>query len=306
MNLLVSTSTKPIVSDFEVMRAVEFQGVEKMAVNHSRPKPKLTDSNDAIVKVTASSICGSDLHLYHKLVPGVNKGDILGHECVGIIESLGSDVTLLNIGQRVAVSAIIADGKCDYCREGRTSLCDTTNPSEDMRKMYGGYATAGLFGYSDLTGGYPGTQAEYVRVPHADFNCLPLPSIEEISDESALLLSDVACTAWHGTELAQVQKGDAVAIWGAGPVGMLTAYFASYRGASKIVVVDCVPDRLSLVKNKVSHVDVINFHECEDIGREIKVKFIATNGPNKSIDCVGFRFLNFTDFYCTYNSIIFY
>lgn len=303
MNVQLSTSSQPLVSETEVMRAVEFQAPERLVLNNARPRPQVTDPGDAVVRITCTTICGSDLHLYNKAVPGVSKGDIFGHEGVGIVDAIGPQVKRLKVGDRVVLSAVIADGVCGYCKEGRTSLCDTTNPSEDMRKMYGGYATAGLFGYSALTGAYPGTLAEYVRVPHADFNCLVIPGLEEgsspspgagssavLSDEQAMLLSDVCCTAWHATELAELQAGDNVAVWGAGPVGLLTAYFAAYKGAMKIVVIDCVPERLSLARHKIKNCDTLNFKESEDVVKDLHGKFVASGGPNKAIDCVGFRF----------------
>ena len=193
MQTETSTSVQPLRSSTQTMQAVVFHGSGRVSVDNVA-KPLVTDGADAIVRVTATTICGSDLHLFHNAIPEMKSGDIMGHECVGIVESVGPEVHNIKVGDRVAVSAVIADGTCKFCQRGQFSLCDTTNPSTLMEKMYGA-KTAGLFGYSHLTGGYPGAQAEYLRVPFAEVNLLKLP--DAFPDEKAIFLCDVACTAWQ-------------------------------------------------------------------------------------------------------------
>jgi threonine dehydrogenase-like Zn-dependent dehydrogenase len=288
----VTTIQQPLEEKDIKMKAVEWRGTKDVRINAERPKPKVTQEHDAIVRITASSICGSDLHLYHKCFRGMEKGDILGHEGVGIIESLGpaaAEGGELAVGDRVVVSAVIADGACQFCQQGKTSLCDNTNPSTEMKEMYGD-RTSGLFGYSHLTGGYPGMQAQYVRVPFARVNCLKIPDdIRVMPDEKAILLSDVLCTAWHANELGDVQKGDKVAIWGAGPVGILSSYLALHRGAANVLLIDQIQDRLDFVKKHIPDVDVLHFSDVENLVQTLKQKF-PPSGPDVAIDCVGFRY----------------
>ena len=216
------------------------------------------------------------MHIYHSEFPSVKEGDVIGHEFMGIIEDVGSEVSTLRVGDRVVVSAVISDGTCDYCKKGLFSCCDTTNPSKEMEEMYG-HRCAGIFGYGHSTGGYEGGQADYVRVPLADYNCLKVP--DELKDEQVLFLSDILCTGWHATELAQVKEGDIVAVWGLGPVGMMVCMWAKYKKALKVIGVDCVPDRLLMAQNKLG-IDVIDF-EKEDVIERLKV--LAPGGPDCGI-----------------------
>jgi threonine dehydrogenase-like Zn-dependent dehydrogenase len=246
------------------------------------PMPLITQEDDAIIKITSATICGSDLHLYHDTIP-MKKGDIMGHEAMGVVESVGSGVTKFKVGQRVVVSCVIAEGNCEFCQKKQFSLCDMTNPSGDMEKLYGD-RISGVFGYSHLTGRYPGGQAEYLRVPHADINCLPVP--DTLPDEKLILLSDVLCTAWHANELGGVQKGSCVAIWGAGPIGLASAAWARYRGASNIIIIDSVDSRLVRAKSYLA-VNTINFDK-EDPTKSIRQ--LIPGGPDICIDAVGFRY----------------
>jgi len=217
----------------------------------------------------------------------MEKGDVLGHEFMGIIEDVGPDVTKFKIGDRVVVSAIICCGKCMYCKKGLTSCCDWTNPSKDMEKQYG-HRSSGVFGYSHLTGGYEGGQAEYVRVPLADNNLLKVP--KKLSDEKVLLLSDVICTGWHANVLGGVTEGTFVAIWGCGPVGLMTAMWAKFKNATKIIMIDCDENRLRFAREKLD-VITINFEDgnvCDAIKKHFPM------GPDVAIDCVGFRFAKST------------
>ncbi|KAJ3263945.1 hypothetical protein HK104_006553 [Borealophlyctis nickersoniae] len=266
------------------MKALVYHGKRTVSID-TVPTPCVTESKDAVVKVTVTTVCGSDLHLWNNEIPEVKDGDILGHEAVGIVESVGADVKKIQKGMRVVVSAIIAEGSCEYCKREEYSLCDCTNPSGVMEKMYGN-RIAGIFGYSHLLGGYPGAQAEYIRVPFADMNLLPLP--DDVPDETALTLSDIACTGYHATELTSVLPGHTVAVWGCGPVGLMAQSWSLFRGAKKVIAIDCVPARLALAKQKLGvDVTTINFKE-EDVVKRIKE--LVPNGPDACIDATGFDY----------------
>ncbi|KAI8824452.1 chaperonin 10-like protein [Fimicolochytrium jonesii] len=282
---LLPTST-PIASkksETETMRACAFQTSKTMKMVDV-PKPLVTDQRDVIVKITTAAICGSDLHMYTGAMnPGMAKGDILGHEMVGIIESVGDQVTKFQVGQRVCVAGPIGCGECEFCKKGLWSCCDTTNPSGAMDKLYGA-RLCGAYGYTHLTGGYWGGQAEYLRVPFADHNLLLLP--EDISDDAAVLLSDIACTSWHANELSELKEGDTVAIWGLGPVGLLTAMWAKERGAKTIIGIDYVPHRLETAQ-KVLGITTLNFKEVNVIQ---EVQKLCPGGVDCAIEVAGFRY----------------
>lgn len=279
-------STKYVEDKSRTMLATEWHGAEDVRVV-SRPAPDITDPGDAVVRVTSATVCGSDLHMYYNVLPvprgvGMQTGDILGHESMGIIDKVGPDVKHMKVGDRVVISAPIACGTCEYCLEERYSLCDTTNPAKTTEYLYG-HRTSAIFGYSSLTGGVAGGQAEYCRVPFADVNLLKVP--DNLSDEQVLLLSDVICTGYHGTELAEVKPGSTVVVWGCGPVGLAAAYLSKMRGASMVISVDNQPERLA--KAAMFGADTINFDQCnvtEEIAKRIP------GGPSACIDCVGFRF----------------
>lgn len=278
--------TVPAARDAELkMMALEFRGTESVAVKEV-PRVKVTDPTDAVIRVTGSTICGSDLHLYHKEFQGLESGDILGHEAIGVVDAVGPGVKRFHVGQRVAISAIIACGECDYCKREQFSCCDRTNPDPlgAMNKLYG-HRIAGVFGYSRMLGGFEGCQASMVRVPCADVNLLPLS--ERVSDENAILLTDIACTAWHANELAEVKEGDTVCVWGCGPVGLLCAFWAKHRGAKTVVSIDSVPYRLAAAKDMARADAVINYRE-QDVVKTIQA--MLPGGPNKCIDATGFRF----------------
>jgi threonine dehydrogenase-like Zn-dependent dehydrogenase len=249
------------------------------------PKPAITDPRDIILKVTSTTVCGSDLHMYYDKIPGkktMEEGDVLGHEFMGIVESVGPQVSSLKAGDRVVVSAVIACGECMYCKQKQFSLCDVTNPSKQLEDMYG-HRLAGIFGYSHLTGGYDGGQAEYVRVPLADMNCLRVP--DTLSDEKVLFLSDIACTSFHATELGEVTPGKTVCIWGCGPVGLLTAQWCRIRGAKRVISIDNDETRLNLAKKLGA--EPLNFSKV-DVPKWILENVV--NGPDVCIECAGFRF----------------
>ncbi|KAG0610437.1 hypothetical protein M758_7G065400 [Ceratodon purpureus] len=266
------------------MRAVEFHGKMDMKVK-IRPRPMITDPKDVILRVTTSCICGSDLHMYMGAMPGMKSGDIVGHEFMGVVEAVGPEVKDVEEGDRVVAAFDIACGQCSACHLQNFSGCDSTNPSLEMEKLYND-RTCGMFGYSHLTGGWDGGQAEYVRVPFADLNCLKIPS--DMDDEHAILLSDILPTAWHANELGRVGKGDNVAIWGCGPVGILAAQCAFYRGAARVVIIDEVPFRLEFAQKKVKGLETINFKEKSTV-KELRNLF--PHGPDVGIEAVGVHYV---------------
>lgn len=264
------------------MLALQFHSKENVKVGEV-PVPLVTDSTDVVVKVTASTVCGSDLHLYHNLIPGMQKGDVIGHESVGIVDEVGAEVKKFKKGDRVVISAVIACGQCEYCKRHEWSCCETTNPNSAQTELYG-HHTGALFGYSHMIGGYDGCQAEYVRVPFADVNLFPIPA--DITDKQALCVADIACTGYHGTELAKVKNGDKVVIFGCGPVGLMAQMWSKYRGASRVIAIDIDQQRIDFAKQKLG-VEVINSKEENPVDA---VKKLIPGGPDKIIDCVGFRF----------------
>jgi threonine dehydrogenase-like Zn-dependent dehydrogenase len=243
--------------------------------------PTITDPGDAILRITGSTVCGSDLHLYHGEIPQLEPGDILGHEFCGIVDEVGPDCNL-KVGQRVVCSFQIACGKCQYCLKGLTSMCDVTNTSSLMSTMYG-QRIAGLFGYSHLTGGFPGGQAEYVRVPYANVNLLPLP--DDVPFEKALYLSDIFPTSYHACSEAKIQPGDVVGVWGAGPIGLLCTFWALQMGASRVITIDNVPDRLSVASQIGAH--TINFDQGDVVAA---IQQFEPKGLDKAIDAAAFRY----------------
>jgi threonine dehydrogenase-like Zn-dependent dehydrogenase len=213
----------------------------------------------------------------------LDKGYVFGHEFVGIVESIGSQVSDIKVGDKVVVSAVIAEGNCEYCKRGLFSCCDVTNTSKVMEENYG-QKIAGVFGYSKLMGGYQGGQAEYCRVPLADMNCLKVPN--DLPDQKVLLLSDVACTGWHANEMGEVSEGQDVAIWGCGPVGLMSAMWAKFRGAKTVVSIDTIPYRLEFAKR---HLGVVAIDASkENVTQRLKELF--PRGLDVCIDAVGFRY----------------
>jgi len=264
------------------MKVVEWQGARNLKIAE-RPKPMITDPTDCIVRITSTTICGSDLHMYHKEVKAMEKGDVLGHECMGIVESVGPEVKNVKVGDRVVVSAVISCGCCQYCKKGLFSCCDVTNPSKECEEMYG-HRLSGIFGYSHLTGGYDGGQAEFVRVPLADVNTLKITGKKD--DEYYLFLSDIMCTGYHACELAEVTPGKTVVIWGCGPVGLSAQMWAKYRGASRVIAVDGIDYRLQTA-NKVLGSEIIDFRKG-DVVKQIQK--LLPGGPDCVIETVGFRY----------------
>jgi threonine dehydrogenase-like Zn-dependent dehydrogenase len=262
------------------MKAVTWHGPKDVQLDN-RPLPKITEPKDAIIRITCTAICGSDIRLYKGDIEGIEEGDIFGHEFMGIVEEIGSGVSQIQVGDRVVVSSIISCGECDYCKKNLYCSCERSNPNDNFDSTYG-YRLPGVFGYSSVTGGYPGGQAEFCRVPFADINLLKI-SNDDLRDEQVILLSDVLCTAWHANELAEIGEGKTVVIWGLGPFGLLTAAWAKFRGASKIVGIDQLKNRLALAEEFGA--TVINSYE-KDVKDELNELF--PNGPDVCIVATGF------------------
>jgi len=266
----------------EKMKALVWQGKNKVEIVEC-PKPRIMEPRDVILKITGSTVCGSDLHLLHGSVVEMQKGDILGHEFCGIVDEVGSQITNLKKGQRVVASFQIACGECYYCKQKLSSQCEKTNSNTLENGMYGG-RTAGMFGYSHFTGGFAGGQAEYTRVPYGDVNLLPLP--DNVPDEQGLYLSDVLATSWHAVVDTGVNKGDVVAIWGAGPIGQMAAEFSLMNGASRVIMVD-QNWRLEYIQKKYPHIDILDFTKLgkgETVTSKLK-EMCNNRGPDVSIEC---------------------
>jgi threonine dehydrogenase-like Zn-dependent dehydrogenase len=262
------------------MKAICWHGKKDVRVENV-PEPKILNKRDAIVKITLTAICGSDLHLYHGVIPSMQEGDILGHEFMGEVVEVGTDVPNLKKGDRVVVPFCIACGNCFFCRQGMTSLCDNSNPNAAAAEKLYGYSSAGLFGYSHIFGGYAGGQAQYARVPYADAGPFKIP--DSVTDEQALFLTDIFPTGYMAAENCNIQPGDVVAVWGAGPVGQFAIRSAFLFGASRVIAMDNVPSRLELAKK--SGAEPLNFDEG-DVLEKIKQMTVG-RGPDSCIDAVG-------------------
>jgi threonine dehydrogenase-like Zn-dependent dehydrogenase len=262
------------------MRALCWHGVDDVRVDRV-PDPVIRDSRDAIVRITTSAICGSDLHILDGFIPAMKEGDVLGHEFMGEIVETGRDVKNLRVGDRVVVPFPIACGGCFFCAQGLWSLCDNTNPNAALAESLYGYSGAGLFGYSHLYGGYPGGQAEYVRVPFADVGPVRIP--DELSDEQVLFLSDIFPTGYMAAEACGIQKGETVAVWGCGPVGQFAIRSAFLLGAARVVAIDSVPERLRMAALAGAET-LDSLHE--DVFERLKI-MTGRRGPDACIDAVG-------------------
>ncbi|RPF70500.1 zinc-dependent alcohol dehydrogenase [Aurantiacibacter spongiae] len=263
------------------MRALTWHGTHDVRVD-SVPDPEIINPRDAILKITSTAICGSDLHLYDGVIPGVAPGDVLGHEFMGEVVETGKDSTLKK-GQRVVVPFTISCGNCFHCQITQYSAYENSNPAEkqDMSATLYGHPMAALFGYSHLTGGYSGGQAEYVRVPFSDVGPIVIP--DHLEDEKVLPLSDILPTGWMGAENADIQPDDTVAVWGCGPVGLFAIQSAIIMGASKVIAIDHYPHRLELAKQLGA--EVINFKTTEV--REALMAMSGGIGVDAVIDAVG-------------------
>jgi threonine dehydrogenase-like Zn-dependent dehydrogenase len=263
------------------MRALCWHGANDVRVD-TVPDPKILNPRDAIIKVTSTAICGSDLHIYDGFIPTMKSGDILGHEFMGEVVELGAGVTNLQIGDRVIIPFTISCGGCFFCNRDLWSLCDNSNPNAWMVEKLMGHSPAGLFGYSHLFGGYAGGQAEYVRVPFADIGPMKVP--DGMTDEQVLFLTDIFPTGYMAAENCQIQQGDTVAVWGCGPVGQFAIKSAFMFGAEKVIAIDRVPERLQMAK-EWGGAEVVNYEEF-DAGEAVK-EMTGGRGPDAVIDAVG-------------------
>ncbi|MFL5671544.1 MAG: zinc-dependent alcohol dehydrogenase [Chloroflexota bacterium] len=263
------------------MKATVWSGRNSVEIQDV-PEPRIVDPHDAIVKVSSTAICGSDLHLYDGYVPTMLRGDILGHEFMGEVVDVGADVSGLSVGDRIVVPFPIACGRCWSCQHELYSLCENTNPNAWMAEKMWGYSTGGIFGYSHLTGGYAGGQAEYVRVPFADVGPLKVPA--ELPDDKVLFLSDILPTGYMGAEMCDIKPGDIVAVWGAGPVGQFAMASAFLLGAERVIAIDRFDYRLALARDKVG-AETIDY-EQQDVSETLK-EMTGGRGPDACIDAVG-------------------
>ncbi len=263
-----------------VMKAICWYGKNDMRVEQV-PDPKILNARDAIVKISSTAICGSDLHLYNGFIPTMEKGDILGHEFMGEVVETGREVKNLKVGDRVVVPFPIACGNCWFCQKQMFSLCENSNPNAWMAEKLFGHSPAGIYGYSHLTGGYAGGQAEYARVPFADVGPIKVP--EGLTDEQVLFLSDIFPTGYMGAEMCDIQPGDTIAIWGCGPVGQFSIRSAFLLGAERVVAIDRVPERLRMAE--AGGAETINFEEQNVY--ETLMEMTGGRGPDACIDDVG-------------------
>lgn len=243
--------------------------------------PEIQDGRDAIIRVTSCAICGSDLHLYGGFVPGMKSGDVMGHETMGEVVAVGKDNTKLKVGDRVVVPFTISCGECDYCRRGLYSVCERSNPNGAEQAKQIGYPTAGLYGYTHMYGGFPGGQAEYLRVPYADVGPIVVPN--GLSDDQVLFLSDIFPTGWMAAENANIQPGQTVLVFGCGPVGQFAIRSAFMMGAERVIAIDQVPERLQMARN--AGAETIDFSEG-DLQERIKDMTHGV-GPDAVIEAVG-------------------
>ncbi len=263
------------------MKALCWYGKEDVRVE-TVPDPTLTNPRDAIVKVTTTCICGSDLHLYNGVIPSMEQGDILGHEFMGEVVEVGTEVQNLKVGDRVVVPFTIACGGCFFCQRGLWSLCDNSNPNAAAAEQLYGSSGSGLFGYSHMFGGYAGGQAEYARVPFADVGPMKVP--DGITDDQAVFLTDIFPTGYMAAENCDIQQGDTVAVWGCGPVGQFAIRSAFMLGADKVIAIDDVPERLSLAQ--AGGAETLNFRLVKDIVGVIK-DMTGGRGADATIEAVG-------------------
>lgn len=245
------------------------------------PEPKILNKKDAIVKVSLTAICGSELHLYNGFVPTMEKGDIMGHEFMGEIVEVGREVTHRHVGDRVVVAFPISCGQCFFCKEELYSLCENTNPNAWMAEKFFGHSSAGIYGYSHLTGGFAGGQAEYVRVPFADVGTVKIEN--GLSDEQVLFLSDIFPTGYMAAEQCNIQPGDMVAIWGCGPVGQFAIRSCFLLGAERVIAIDRFPERLRMARD--GGADTIDYEETDVYDRLMLLT--GGRGPDSCMDAVG-------------------
>ncbi|MDQ1590046.1 MAG: hypothetical protein QOG71_673 [Pyrinomonadaceae bacterium] len=264
------------------MKALCWHGTGDVQVD-TVPDPKILNPGDAIVKITSTAICGSDLHLFDGFMPTMEKGDILGHEPMGVVVEVGKAVKNLKAGDRVVVPFTISCGECFFCQKEMYSLCDNSNPNAEIARAAMGHSPAGLFGFSHMLGGYAGGQAEYLRVPFADVGPLKIEN-DSLSDEQVLFLSDIFPTGYMAAENCGIEAGDTVAVWGCGPVGQFTIQSAWMLGAGRVIAIDRVPERLAMAQ-KHGKAETINFDDEKVYDRLMEMT--SGRGPDRCVDAVG-------------------
>jgi threonine dehydrogenase-like Zn-dependent dehydrogenase len=265
------------------MKATCWMGRNNVEVE-TVPDPKILNDRDAIVRITSTAICGSDLHLVDGYVPTMKRGDIMGHEFMGEVVEKGSGVTNLNVGDRVVVPFPIACGGCWSCQHGLFSLCENSNPNARLAEKMFGFPTAGIFGYSHLTGGFAGGQAEYARVPFADVGPIKVDD-SSIPDETVLFLSDILPTGYMGAEFCEIKGGEVIAVWGAGPVGQFAAASALLLGAERVILIDRFEYRLRIARENLQ-VETLNYEDVDSVPEALK-ELTGGRGPDACIDAVG-------------------
>src|SRR3954471_11501299 len=264
------------------MKANCWYGKNKLSVETVKD-PEILNSRDAIIKISSTAICGSDLHLYNGFIPSMEKGDILGHEFMGEVVEVGRDVKNLKAGDRVVVPFPIACGHCFFCQKQLYSCCENSNPNAPLAEKMWGHSPAGIFGYSHLLGGYAGGQAEYARVPFADVG--PLKIDADLTDEQVLFLSDIFPTGYMAAEHCNIQPGDTIAVWGCGPVGLFAIKSSLLLGAERVIAIDRFPYRLRMAREKAGATETINYEELNVL--EGLMDITGGVGPDACIDAVG-------------------
>lgn len=263
------------------MRALCCNGVNELVVE-SVPDPAIVNPHDAVVKVSMSTTCGSDLHFIDGYLPTVSKGDVIGHEFMGVVAEVGPEVEKVAVGQRVVVPSFICCGQCGYCREGMWSLCDNTNPHPDLQFPEFSATTAGIYGYTQAFGGYAGSHAEYVRVPFADIDCFAVP--DEVRDEQALFCSDAAPTGFMGADFCGLGGGETVAVWGCGGVGLMAQRCALLLGAQRVIAIDRIPERLGMAERFGA--ETLDYSAVDSVV-EALIEMTGGRGPDACIEAVG-------------------
>lgn len=264
------------------MRALCWNGVNDLRVE-TVPDPQIVNPHDAILRVTLSTTCGSDLHFIDGYIPTMREGDVIGHEFMGEVVEVGPEVKKVKKGDRVVVPSFIGCGNCWYCQHDLWSLCDNTNPNAELQEPLFGYSTGGIYGYTHAFGGYAGAHAQYVRVPFADNDCFHVP--EGLRDEQVLFLSDAAPTGYMGADFCGLKGGETVAVWGCGGVGLMAQKSAYLLGAGRVIAIDRFPERLNMAREKVG-AETINYTETESVVETLK-EMTGGRGPDACIDAVG-------------------
>lgn len=264
------------------MKALYWNGINDLRVG-TVPDPIIVNPHDAILRVTMSTTCGSDLHFIDGYIPTMRAGDVIGHEFIGEVVETGPEVQKVKKGDRVVVPSFICCGHCWFCQHDLWSLCDNTNPNAEMQAKLLGYPTAGIYGYTHAFGGYAGSHADFIRVPHADVDCFVLP--EEVRDEQALFLSDAAPTGYMGADFCDIKPGDTVAVWGCGGVGLMAQKSAYLMGAGRVIAIDRFPERLRAAQDIVGS-EVINYEKVDSVLEALQ-DMTGGRGPDACIDAVG-------------------